>query len=125
MLRELRKGTASLLLLDLLATRPMYGFELAEALRERTNGVLTFKEGTLYPALHRLEAEGLVKPYWQDSPRGPRRRYYRLTARGRKALAERREHWHTLVEAINGALDAGNGTLSPQGRSGTTVPETP
>ena len=82
MLRELRKGTASLLLLDLLAARPMYGFEIAEALRERTNGVLDFKEGTLYPALHRLEAEGLVKPYWQDSPRGPRRRYYRLTARG-------------------------------------------
>lgn len=112
MLRELRKGTASLLLLDLLAARPMYGFELAEAMRERTNGVLAFKEGTLYPALHRLEAEGLVKPYWQDSPRGPRRRYYRLTAKGRKALAERREHWHTLVEAINGALDAGNGTLA-------------
>ena len=76
MLRELRKGTASLLLLDLLSARPMYGFELAEALRQRTNGVLTFKEGTLYPALHRLEAEGLVKPFWQDSPRGPRRRYY-------------------------------------------------
>ena len=123
MLRELRKGTASLLLLDLLATRPMYGFELAEALRERTNGVLAFKEGTLYPALHRLAAEGLVKPYWQESPRGPRRRYYRLTARGRKALAERRAHWRTLVEAIDGALTAENGTLSAQGSGGTAAPE--
>ena len=124
MLRELRKGTASLLLLDLLAARPMYGFELAEALRERTNGVLAFKEGTLYPALHRLEAEGLVAPYWQDSPRGPRRRYYRLTARGRAALDERRAQWRTLVEAIDGALDAGNETLSPQGRGGTAPAET-
>ena len=124
MLRELRKGTASLLLLDLLATRPMYGFELAEALRERTNGVLAFKEGTLYPALHRLAAEGLVAPYWQESPRGPRRRYYRLTARGRKALAERRAHWRTLVEAIDGALTAENGTLSAQGSGGTAKPET-
>ena len=124
MLRELRKGTASLLLLDLLAARPMYGFELAEALRERTNGVLAFKEGTLYPALHRLEAEGLVTPYWQDSPRGPRRRYYRLTARGRHALDERRAQWRTLVEAIDGALTAENRTLSPQGRGGTAPAET-
>ena len=124
MLRELRKGTAGLLLLDLLAARPMYGFELAEALRERTNGVLAFKEGTLYPALHRLEAEGLVRPYWQDSPRGPRRRYYRLTARGRQALDERRAQWRTLVEAIDGALDTGNETLSPQGRGGTAPAET-
>jgi PadR family transcriptional regulator PadR len=104
--RELRKGSTGLLLLHFLAERPMYGFELADQLRVSTSGVLAFKEGTLYPALHRLEAEGLVESFWQASPAGPQRRYYRLTPAGRGALAERRREWITLTEAINGALGA-------------------
>lgn len=104
MWRELRKGSTALLLLHLLAEQPMYGFELAERLRVGTGGVLAFKEGTLYPALHRLEAEGLVESFWQASPAGPRRRYYRLTHSGRAALAERRAEWSKLTEAVNGAL---------------------
>lgn len=104
MMRELRKGSSALLLLHLLAERPMYGFELAERLRDSTDGLLAFKEGTLYPALHRLEREGLVESFWQDSPAGPRRRYYRLTGRGRAGLTEQRAQWIRLTEAINGAL---------------------
>ncbi len=60
--------------------------------------------GTLYPALHRLEEEGLVESFWQASPSGPRRRYYRLTQAGTDALAERRAQWIRLMEAVNGAL---------------------
>lgn len=104
MWRELRKGSSGLLLLHFLAERPMYGFELAEHLESGTAGVLDLKEGTLYPALHRLEADGLVESYWQDSPSGPRRRYYKLTSLGRSALEQRRAEWRKLTEAVNGAL---------------------
>jgi len=104
MLRELRKGSSALLLLHLLARRPMYGFELAGELRERTAGLLDFKEGTLYPALYRLEADGLVESFWEENAAGPRRRYYRLTAQGRAALDAGRAQWTQLVEAVNGAL---------------------
>src|SRR5215218_2943700 len=103
-MRELRKGSSALLLLHLLRERPMYGFELAERLRSDTGGALDFKEGTLYPALHRLEDDGLVESFWQDSPSGPRRRYYRLTEVGLEALSERRAQWIRLTEAVNGAL---------------------
>jgi len=98
------KASSTLLLLQLLSERPMYGFELAELVRARTKNVLDFKEGTLYPALYRLERDGLVEAYWQDNPAGPRRCYYRLTPGGRVALAERRADWTRLVEAIDGAL---------------------
>jgi PadR family transcriptional regulator PadR len=100
----MRKGSTGLLLLHLLADGPMYGFELAERLRSGTSGILDVKEGTLYPALHRLEAEGLVDSFWQPSPAGPRRRYYRQTPAGRAALLERRRAWIKLMEAVNGAL---------------------
>jgi PadR family transcriptional regulator PadR len=103
-MRDLRKGSSALLFLHLLRERPMYGFELAEQLRASTGGALDFKEGTLYPALHRLEDEGMVESFWQDSPTGPRRRYYRLTPAGTSALAERRAQWIRLTEAVNGAL---------------------
>src|SRR5215212_7274661 len=103
-MRDLRKGSSALLLLHLLRERPMYGFELAERLRADTGGTLDFKEGTLYPALHRLEEEGLVESFWQASPAGPKRRYYRLTETGTAALAERRTQWIRLTEAVNGAL---------------------
>jgi PadR family transcriptional regulator, regulatory protein PadR len=103
-MRDLRKGSSALLLLHLLRERPMYGFELAESLRAGTGGLLDFKEGTLYPALHRLEAEGLVESFWQASPSGPQRRYYRLTPAGEAGLTERRADWIRLTEAVNGAL---------------------
>lgn len=103
-MRDLRKGSSALLLLHLLRERPMYGFELAERLRSDTGGALDFKEGTLYPALHRLEEEGMVASFWQASPAGPKRRYYRLTPAGTAALAERRAQWIRLTEAVNGAL---------------------
>jgi len=103
-MRDLRKGSSALLLLHLLRERPMYGFELSESLRGSTGGLLAFKEGTLYPALHRLEEEGLVESFWQASPAGPKRRYYRLTETGTAALAERRAQWIRLTEAVNGAL---------------------
>lgn len=103
-MRDLRKGSRALLLLHLLREQPMYGFELAERLRAETGGALDFKEGTLYPALHRLEEEGMVESFWQASPAGLKRRYYRLTPTGAAALAERRAQWIRLPEAVNGAL---------------------
>jgi PadR family transcriptional regulator PadR len=102
----MRKGSTGLLLLHLLTAGPMYGFELAERLRTDTHGVLDFKEGTLYPALHRLEAEEFVESFWQASPTGPRRRYYRLTTAGRTALVERRGEWADWAKspaAVGGA----------------------
>lgn len=82
----------------------MYGFELAELLETCTDGVLDLKEGTLYPALHRLEADNLVESFWRESPKGPRRRYYKLTPLGESVFQERRNEWRKLTEAVNGAL---------------------
>ncbi len=87
----LLNGSLELILLSIIAAGPRYGLEIIAEANERTNGYLTFKEGSLYPALHRLEKSALIKGEFAPSDRGgPRRRYYSLTALGRKRLAEKR-----------------------------------
>ena len=100
----LLRGTLDLLILRSLEPGPRHGYAVAEWLEGATDGTLLLEEGTLYPALHRLEEEGLVESFWQASPSGPRRRYYHLTAAGETGLAERRADWIRLMEAVNGAL---------------------
>jgi len=80
------RGTTDIILLTLLSERHMYGYEIIQELERRSAGYFTFKEGLLYPALHALEKEGLVQSFWQDTPQGRRRRYYRLTDRGQAVL---------------------------------------
>jgi PadR family transcriptional regulator PadR len=101
---QLKKGSTPTLLLTLLKERPMYGYEMATQLARRSKGRLTASEGSLYPALHQLEADGYVEGYWQTTV-GPRpRRYYRMTPKGRKfiqtAQSELRQFAGTLLSLV-------------------------
>ena len=87
--RELLKGNTDTLLLSLLSIQPMYGYQIIKELKKRSNGYFTFREGTLYPALHRLEAAKLVRGSWDRLTPGKERRYYHLTEKGLRLLEEK------------------------------------
>jgi len=101
---RLDRGEFGLLLLGLLAQRSMYGYELVAELRSRTNDVIDLPEGTVYPALRRLEREGLIVGRWQDMAGSPRRRYYDLTLEGSRSLATGTEAWRRFAAAAAGIL---------------------
>jgi DNA-binding PadR family transcriptional regulator len=98
--RELLKGNTDSLLLCLINYQPMYGYQIIKELEKRSNGYFQFKEGTLYPALHRLEKAGLLQGKWQRLPSGQERRYYYITPKGQKTLAERLTIWQDFATAI-------------------------
>src|SRR4030042_856644 len=87
--RELLKGSTDTLLLSLIKNQPMYGYQIIKELEERSHGYFKFKEGTLYPALHRLEAAGLITGKWERQHTGLERRYYHLTEKGLHLLEEK------------------------------------
>ncbi len=93
------KGTLPTLILQALAEEPTHGYRIAQQIKERSRGVLDFKEGTLYPALHKLENEGQVESY-EAVENGRSRRYYRITKMGRKTLAKDRAEWRQLSRAV-------------------------
>ena len=101
---ELLKGNTETLLLVLMEAEPMYGYQLAKEVDRRSSGYFAFKEGTMYPALHRLERDKLVEGSWQDTPNGVRRRYYQITAKGRQALADRLSEWRRFSRAMNSVM---------------------
>jgi PadR family transcriptional regulator PadR len=102
--RELLKGSTPLLLLSLLSKEPMYGYQIIETVRERTQGQYTMKEGALYPALHKLEAAGYIHSYWQTQLSGRDRRYYALLPAGRTFLEGRKEEWGRFVAMVGAVL---------------------
>ncbi len=93
------KGTLPTLILEALLREPSHGYRIAQQIKERSQGVLDFKEGTLYPALHKLENDGLVESY-EAVERGRQRRYYRITKAGRGTLAKDRAEWQQLSRAV-------------------------
>ncbi len=97
------RGHLDLVLLGILSQQPGHGYEVITALRERTEGYLDLPEGSVYPALHRLEDLGLLASDWQPVA-GRRRRIYRITEQGTAALAGERRHWRALVAAVDAAL---------------------
>ena len=101
---RLQCGEFGLLLMALLAERQMYGYELLAELRTRTDAVVDLPEGTIYPALRRLEHDGLIVGRWMAVPDAPRRRYYGLTSAGEKALGEGRVEWRRFVRASEAVL---------------------
>ena len=103
MTKPLQGGHVDGLILAVLADRPCHGYAVIEELRRRSDGVLDFPEGTIYPALYKLEAAGAVASSWTVAE-GRRRRMYRLTAAGRRELARAREDWDTLARAMTGVL---------------------
>ncbi len=98
--REWKKGSAELLLLSLLEARSRHGYEISKLIEERSEGALKFHAASLYPLLYRLEKRGWIKGQWVEKSGQRRRRYYRLTADGKKILASQRQGWRTFVEAI-------------------------
>lgn len=102
--QELLKGNTETLLLSLLELEPMYGYQIVKEMNQRSGGYFAFKEGTLYPALHRLERDNLVEGHWHDTLNGVARRYYYITARGRQALAERLKEWQRFSRAMNAIM---------------------
>ena len=98
--RELKKGSAELLILSLLEDRPRHGYEIGQLIELRSRGALRFNVASFYPLLYRLEKRGWIRGRWVEKAGQRRRRYYRLTRPGRKILDAQRDGWRDFVEAI-------------------------
>ena len=103
--REMKKGSIQLLLLATIGSKKKYGFQIVRELKELSNGYFALKEGTLYPALHRLEKRGYLKSEWVTQDTGNPRKYYSLTKEGKDALKSAREEWTSLVERSKEVLE--------------------
>lgn len=98
--RELMKGSIDILLLSLIEKEDLYGFLIAKRLKEKSNELYEMGEGTLYPALQRLEKQKLIKSCWGSSESGARRKYYSITNEGRAVLSEKLKQWDSLNQLI-------------------------
>lgn len=99
--KELIKGTTVIMILSLIEKHPMYGYEMILEIEKESGGIFTFKEGTLYPILHSLESEALIASYWVGEEGSRRRKYYRITERGKKQLVSKRSEWASFSYAVN------------------------
>src|SRR6266851_5007406 len=99
--RELKKGSAELLILSLVEVRPRHGYEISRLIEARSDGVLKFNVASLYPLLYRLEKRGWILGRWVEKAGQRRRRYYRLTREGRKVLKAQRTTWLEFVAAMS------------------------
>ncbi len=97
------KGSLPLLILHTLLRGPGHGYRIAKHIKQQSDGVLDFKEGTLYPTLHSMEKQGLIEAY-SEIEKGRKRRYYRLTGDGRKMLEKKRAEWEQYTHAVNTIL---------------------
>ena len=102
---QLLFGVVDMLILELVSTTPSYGYEIVKTSSRRKSGM---KEGSLYPALHRLERQKLLTAYWDEAD-GRRGKYYRITAAGRKTLAAKRREWESFSTGIKSILDGADG----------------
>ena len=103
----LKKGTAELLILAQLETRPSHGYEIAQQIETRSEGAVSFHVASLYPILYRMERRGLIAGRWVEKAGQRRRRYYRLTGAGEKVLAEQRKNWKVFMQAVQAAAGLG------------------
>jgi DNA-binding PadR family transcriptional regulator len=99
--KELLKGSTVILILTLLERRAMYGYEMIKEIENKSEGIFTFKEGTLYPILHSLEAEGMVECYWTETDGGRKRKYYKITKLGREHMKEKQDEWKIFRSAVD------------------------
>jgi PadR family transcriptional regulator len=97
---ELKRGSADLMILAVLEARARHGYEIARLIDDRSDGVLRFHVGSLYPMLYRMERRGWIDGKWIEKSGQRRRRYYRLTVAGRRVLAEQRTSWRELLKAL-------------------------
>jgi PadR family transcriptional regulator PadR len=103
---QMRKGTTTVIILNLLAEldRPMYGYEIIKELEAQSEGYFRFKEGLIYPRLHELERQGLLRSEWWGEEGTRRRKFYRITDQGRRRLEEELQGWRTLARHVNQLL---------------------
>lgn len=106
---DILQGTLALLVLKTIQSGPMYGWGITLHIQQISNEVLRVEEGSLYPALHRMEQEGWISAEWGVSENNRRARYYRLTAAGRKQLVQEEQNWQKLTEAVSWVLNFATG----------------
>ena len=106
--KELKKGSAELLVLSAIEARPRHGYDIARRIEQRSRGEVTFHAASLYPLLYRLEKRGWIIGRWTERAGERRRRLYRLTPAGRKVLATQRSLWRAFVNAIDRVVGAEN-----------------
>lgn len=123
--RELIKGNTPTLVLAVLKDGPLHGYGIAREIERRSNNALKFKEGTLYPALHALEREGMIRGEWQREEGGREKKVYGITLAGLGALEKRRQTWDAFASAINSVIGGENhaGAPAPIPANGTVRPE--
>ena len=105
---QLKKGSAEILILSLIEARARHGYEIGKLIERKSGGVLRYHAASLYPTLYRLEKRGLIRGRWVEKTGQRRRRYYALTAQGRRVLAEQRNTWREFVAALNRVADIKN-----------------
>jgi PadR family transcriptional regulator PadR len=98
--REVKKGSAEMLILAMLEDRQRHGYEIAKLIETRSGGTICFQVASLYPMLYRLERRGLIEGRWVEKAGERRRRFYKLTAEGREVLQRQRSYWAEFVEAL-------------------------
>ena len=106
--RELKRGSLEVLILALLDERQRHGYDISRLIDERSGGKITFHTASLYPTLYRLEDKALIEGRWVERAGQRRRRYYKLTAEGRKTLASQRGRWSAFVQALSKAAGLEN-----------------
>lgn len=98
--KELLKGCTVILILSLLERKSMYGYEMIKEIDKKSSGVFTFKEGTLYPILHSLEADNMIESYWEGEEGSRKRKYYRITEKGKREVKEKQKEWKLFSSAV-------------------------
>lgn len=104
-------SAVEMMILEVIAQGPSYGYEITQTVSERSGGYFELKEGSLYPALHRLERQKLLRSFWREAD-GRRRKYYELTDAGRAELAARKRSWLGFAAGVNGVLGIGRANLA-------------
>jgi PadR family transcriptional regulator, regulatory protein PadR len=107
--REFLTGTVTTLILTLLSEQPRYAYEILREAEQRSNQQLALKEGTLYPALHQMERAGWLASEWRDSAAGRPRKYYSLTAKGKRSAKSKRDQWEAISAAMRSILGSSHG----------------
>lgn len=102
--KELLKGSTTMLILKLLDSGDMYGYQMTKELERRSDNTFTLKEGTLYPILHTLESTQMIESYWEDTNSARKRKYYKITRGGKKLLSEKEKEWAQYADGVRKVL---------------------
>lgn len=103
---QMIKGSVSMMLLGLLSTEDMYGYQMIQEISKRSNETFDFKEGSLYPVLHELEKKKLIESYWEHTKLKRKRKYYHITKKGRTKFIEKMNDWNNVVNSVGSVIES-------------------